>query len=83
MLELGPGVYSGARINPAVRDRVWKVIEDWYAAEKQASVVMVWADPSMPGGQNVRTLGLPPIELTALDGLLVARRAVSANPTAL
>jgi len=74
MLELAPGVYSAPRLSPAVRDRIWDVLEDWFRAEKEASVVMVWQDANMPGGQNVKTLGLPPVELVELDGLIVTRR---------
>ena len=74
MLELGPGVYSAPRISPAVRDRIWKVLADWFPAETGASLVMVWADTGIPGGQNVRVLGLPPVELVELDGLIVTRR---------
>ncbi len=76
MLEVAPGVYSAARINAAVRERIWKVLWEWFAAEKDASVVMVWADVTMPGGQSVRVLGLPPIELVEVDGLVVSRRSV-------
>lgn len=75
MLELAPGVYSAPRLSPAVRDRIWAVLVDWFTAEQEASIVMVWVDPSMPGGQNVRTLGLPPVELVELDGIVVARRS--------
>ena len=74
MLELAPGVYSAPRLNPSVRDRIWRVLEDWFAAEQNASIVLVWADPSVPGGQNVRVLGLPPIELLEIDGIVVSRR---------
>ena len=75
MLELGPGVYSAPRISTAVRERIWNVLADWFPAEQGASVVMVWADPQMPGGQSVKVLGLPPVELVELDGLIVTRRA--------
>jgi CRISPR-associated protein Cas2 len=74
MLELAPGVYSAPHLSPAVRDRIWVVLEDWFRAEKDASVVMVWQDANMPGGQSVKTLGLPPVELVELDGLIVTRR---------
>jgi CRISPR-associated protein Cas2 len=74
MLELAPGVYSAPRLSTAVRNRIWSVLTDWFAAEQEASIVMVWVDPSMPGGQNVRTLGLPPIELVELDGIVLTRR---------
>lgn len=76
-LELAPGVYSAPRLSPAVRERIWKVLEDWFLAETQASIVMVWADNQMPGGQNVRVLGLPPVKLVEMDGLIVSRRPLS------
>ena len=74
MLELAPGVYSAPRLSPAVRDRIWAVLEEWFLAEKDASIVLVWADANLPGGQNVKTLGLPPVQLVELDGLIVAHR---------
>jgi CRISPR-associated protein Cas2 len=77
MLELAPGVYSAPRLSPAVRERIWRVLEDWFSAETEASVVMVFADNQMPGGQNVRVLGLPPVELVELDGLIITRRLPS------
>ena len=74
MLELAPGVYSAPRLSTAVRERIWAVLNDWFTAEQNASIVMVWVDPSVPGGQNVRTLGVPPVELIELDGLILTRR---------
>ena len=74
MLELAPGVYSAPRINVAVRNRIWEVLSDWFQVEVAASIIMLWADPEMPGGQSVKVLGLPPIELVALDGLIISRR---------
>ena len=74
MLELAPGVYSAPRITPAVRVRIWRVLTDWFQNEKDASIVMLWADPSMPGGQAAETLGLPPIQVLEIDGLLATRR---------
>jgi CRISPR-associated protein Cas2 len=61
-------------VNVAVRDRIWNVVEEWFVAETDASVIMLWADPQLPGGMNVKVLGLPPIELVELDGLVVSRR---------
>jgi CRISPR-associated protein Cas2 len=76
MLEVSPGVYCAPRISPAVRDRVWAVLSDWFVNEQEASVVMVWQEREMPGGQAVRTLGSPPIDLVEVDGLILARRAL-------
>ena len=75
MLELAPGVYSAPRISPAVRDRIWDVLSDWFPNERESSIIMIWQERELPGGQAVRTLGSPPIELTSLDGLVLARRS--------
>lgn len=74
MLEVAPGVYSAPRISPAVRERVWTVLADWFPNEADASIVMLWQERDMPGGQAVRVLGSPPIDLVEADGLIVARR---------
>ena len=74
MLELGPGVYSAPRLSPAVRDRIWTVVSDWFAAEEGGSVVMLWEDHGLPGGQSVKTLGLPPIDLVEIDGIVLSRK---------
>lgn len=78
MLELVPGVYSAPRISPAVRDRVWSVLSDWFPHERDASIIMIWQDRDLPGGQAVRTLGSPPIEFHEVDGLILARRSAVA-----
>jgi CRISPR-associated protein Cas2 len=77
LLELAPGVYSAPHISPAVRERIWAVLGDWFGQEKEASVVMVWADNTAPCGQSVRTLGVPPIEVVSLDGLLATFRSTA------
>jgi CRISPR-associated protein Cas2 len=74
LLEVGPGVYCGARLSPAIRDRIWTVLEEWFAAEREASIVMVWREPTSPGGQAVKVLGAPPVALVEHDGLMLARR---------
>ena len=74
MLELAPGVYSAPRLSAAVRDRVWEVLEDWFTVEGDASILMVWADSRVPGGQSMRLLGLPRVDIVEIDGLLLTRR---------
>lgn len=74
LLELAPGVYSAPRISPAVRDRVWSVLEDGFPHEKEASVIMLWQEHGTPGGQAVKTLGSPSIDLVEVDGIIIARR---------
>lgn len=75
LLELAPGVYSAPHISPAVRERIWAVVADWFSKEEGASVVMVWADNTVPCGQAVRTLGIPPINVVSIDGLLATCRS--------
>jgi len=77
MLEVAPGVYSAPRISPAVRSRLWSVLEDWFPNEREASIVLLWQERDVPGGQAMRTLGSPPVELIDVDGLLLSRRATS------
>lgn len=77
MLELAPGVYSAPRISPAVRERIWRVLADWFLNETEASIVMLWADTNMPGGQSVLTLGCPPIKIFEIDGLLTAQKSAA------
>jgi CRISPR-associated protein Cas2 len=74
MLELAPGVYSAPQVSAAVRERIWQTLATWFDLERDASIVMVWAEPQMPGGQDVQVLGVPPIELVDVDGLVVSRR---------
>jgi CRISPR-associated protein Cas2 len=74
MLELAPGVYSAPRISPAVRQRIWTVLSDWFPNERDASVVMIWQEREIPGGQAVHVLGSLPIDLVEVDGLILGRR---------
>ncbi|MGI6035539.1 MAG: type I-E CRISPR-associated endoribonuclease Cas2e [Limnochordia bacterium] len=74
MLEVGPGVYTGSRLSVAVRNRIWSVLEDWFPWT-DGSIVMVWRDTRVPGGQSVRILGVPPIDLVEIDGIVLARRS--------
>lgn len=75
MLELAPGVYSGARMSPAVRQRIWTILEDWFREEKAegAGIVMLWHEPRKPGAQDVQFLGTPPLDLIELDGVVLTR----------
>ncbi len=77
MLELSAGVYTAPRLSSAVRERIWLVIENWWKYESNASIVLLWADGAYPGGQRVRVLGVPPVELVEVDGVLLAKRPAS------
>jgi CRISPR-associated protein Cas2 len=74
MAEVAPGVYVAPELSKAVRQRIWTVLSEWWATLPGGSVVMVWRDPGTPGGMGLSTLGVPPVTLTDLDGLLVVCR---------
>ncbi len=74
MLELAPGVYSAPRLSPAVRDRIWAVLKDWFRPSDDGAIVMLWEDKQLPGSQSFKTLGLPPIDLIELDGIVLSRK---------
>ena len=77
MLEIAPGVYTGPRMNRAVRERVWKVLEEWYSHLSRGGIVMTWYAASMPGGQGVKALGIPHRFLVEHDGIFLSHRSLS------
>ena len=75
MLEIAPGVYTSPRLSAGVRERAWSVLADWHRSSGgTGSVVMTWRDREAPGGQGIRTLGLPPRVLAEVDGALLVKR---------
>lgn len=80
MCEIAPGVYTAPRMSAGVRERVWAVLEDWWMAYPDGSVLMTWPDSRLAGGQNLRTLGLPRQDLHDHCGVFLARREVPASP---
>lgn len=77
MCEIAPGVYTAPRMTAAVRERVWAVLEEWWVEKSEVTVLMTWEDRSLPGGQQVRTLGTPPRELRDHHGVFLAKRSLS------
>lgn len=74
MLEIAPGVYTSPNLSQAVRERIWKVLEDWHDTLRQGSVVMTWRDRKAPGHQSIRFLAQPPVTLIEHDGIMLAKR---------
>ena len=76
LLEIAPGVYSNPRLTKGVRERVWRVCEDWFYElhnAPEASIVMTWQDSNASGGQGVKTLGVPTREFIDHEGFLLSR----------
>lgn len=80
MCEIAPGVYTAPRMSAGVRERVWSVLEDWWMAYPDCSVLMTWPDRRLAGGQNLRTLGLPRQDLHNHCGVFLARRGGAVDP---
>ncbi len=74
MLEIAPGVYTAPKMNRAVRERVWAVLEDWFGELGGAGIVMTWLEPLAPGGQRIKVLGSPPYELHECNEVFLARK---------
>ncbi|MDQ1899661.1 type I-E CRISPR-associated endoribonuclease Cas2e [Paracoccus sp. WLY502] len=74
MLEIAPGVYVSPQMTQEVRDRVWTVLEDWWAALGRGSIVMTWRDIKAVGNLRILTLGVPAKEIVDADGVLLVKR---------
>ena len=80
MLEIAPGVYTAPSMTAGVRDRVWEVLAEWFAAgattggrpDDVASILMTWRDKTAEGGQRISTLGVPAKILVEADGIILA-----------
>jgi CRISPR-associated protein Cas2 len=78
MCEIAPGVYTAPRMSAGVRERVWSVLESWYQPdEPDRSVLMTWPERTLPGGQEIRTLGIPQHQLCSHYGVYLAKRAMN------
>lgn len=74
MLEVAVNIFVSPRMNPGVRDRTWKVLQDWYSHDPRGSLVMIWRDLNSVGGIGLAHLGTAPRELIEIDGMWVTRR---------
>jgi CRISPR-associated protein Cas2 len=73
MLEVAPCTYVSPRMSKGVRERVWKVLNDWHESDPRGSIVMVWRDMEAVGGVGLASLGTPTKTLIDLDGMWVTR----------
>jgi CRISPR-associated protein Cas2 len=74
MPEIAPGVFVAADLSRGIRERIWRVLTDWWGQMPGGSVVLTWKDDSAPGRLGLLTLGLPPRALADVDGVLMVRR---------
>ena len=74
MPDASPGVYVSPNSRAVLRERLWTVVSDWWTAMPGGSILFVWKDDAASGRLGLRSLGLPPRELSDLDGALLVRR---------
>ncbi len=75
MLEIAAGVYTSPRLSAAVRERIWKVCQEWACdLNPESGIVMTWFDGASPQKQRVLTIGAPPLTLVDYDGFILCRR---------
>ena len=79
MLEVAPNVFVAPRMNSAVRERTWGIVEDWHRQEPKGSLVMVWRDLNEVGGIGLAHIGTPSRELVEMDGMWLTRRNKALN----
>lgn len=81
MCEVTLGVYTSPGMTAGVRERVWKVLTEWFDATfaPDTAVVMTWPDAKAPGGQAFLTLGVPKVDLHEHDGLMLVRCELTAD----
>ena len=77
MLEVASGVYVSPSMTKAVRDRMWAVLEMWCVGARNDGAVLIWPDAASPGGQAIRNLGEPPLELRETSSVVLSRRELT------
>ena len=70
MLEVAPGVYVSPRMGRAVRERVWKVMQDWMGLlPEDSGLVLLWSDHQAPSGLGMLLIGWPKKEFVDQEGM--------------
>lgn len=73
LCEIATSVYVSAGLSIAVRDRIWSVLSEWYAAAPQGQITMVWVASKADGRIGLLQLGEHPRDLCWQQSTLLAR----------
>ena len=74
MLEVAPGVYVAPDMSSGVRQRLWSVLSEWWAALGNGSIVLLFRDQHFVGHVRIQTLGEPIKEIVDADGVLLIKK---------
>ena len=55
-------------------ERVWAILESWWAALQRGGIVIVWRDKKASGNVRIETIGEPSKEIVDADGVLLLKR---------
>ena len=80
MLEVAPGVYVSPDSSAGVRERIWKVLQDWFRSLGNGAVPMIWRDRTAAGGVALRHLGDPRKRSETLTACCSSRPGKHADP---
>lgn len=72
LAEVAPGTYVAANLTAGIRERIWRVVCDWWEELPGGSILMACADKNAPSGISVLAVGTPPIRIVEVDGVLLA-----------
>jgi CRISPR-associated protein Cas2 len=72
--EVAPGVYIAPELSKGVRERIWTLLSDWWSTLPGGSIIVAWKDSAATSGLGMNALGIPPVDLVDLDGVMVVRR---------
>ncbi|MBD3277152.1 MAG: type I-E CRISPR-associated endoribonuclease Cas2 [Candidatus Aegiribacteria sp.] len=73
--EIGPGIYTSPNLTKGVRERIWRVCNDWFVEihGMESSIIMTWRDKNEPGGQGIRSIGAPQRVIIDHEGYLLTK----------
>lgn len=74
MPEVAPGVYIAPELSKGVRERIWTVLSGWWSTVPGGSIIVAWKDSAATSGLGMNALGIPPVDLVDLDGVMVVKR---------
>jgi len=68
MLNPHPGVYVAADLDAGSKDRIWRILHDWWHEEPRGTLMILWSDRKSPSGISMEVLGLPKRNIVVYDG---------------
>ena len=74
MLNPHPGVYVAMDLDAGARDRVWKVIEEWWEAEPRGMGVLIVRNKEKTGMMELKSFGATKREITEYDEIYAVKR---------